>query len=131
MLLLKALCCNQLCISMYKTPKCNLGFPLTSIGVPLCEVEEGGTKYLNFSAFTVTEQTRNNINKKFKQFSNLGRNCQRPILADFNSDSIDDVYCPSAYGHMFNDKFYLAVLMLYLYQIKMENGFKLKKQVIW
>ena len=30
------------------------------------------------------------------------------ILADFNSDGIDDVYCQSAYGHQYNGKLYFG-----------------------
>ena len=93
-------------ILSYEMEVCPGKLKLSSVGVPLCEVEEGGTNYLNFAVFTVTEQSRKQINKRFKQITNLGRNCQRPILADFNSDGIDDVYCPSAYGHQFNGKFY-------------------------
>ena len=114
-------------IMSYEMEVCPGKLKLSSIGVPLCEVEEGGIKYLNFSAFTVTEQTRNNINKKFKQFSNLGRNCQRPILADL---ILIVLMMFTVLAHMdicLMTSFILAVLMLYLYQIKMENGFKLKK----
>ena len=92
----------------YEMEVCPGNLQLSSIGVPLCNVAPGGTNFLNFTAFSVGNYKRSNIDSKFKFTTGQGRNCQRPILADFNSDGIDDVYCPSAYGHQYNGKFYFG-----------------------
>ncbi len=95
-------------IMSYEMEVCPGNLQLSSIGVPLCNVAPGGTNFLNFTAFSVGNYKRSNIDSKFKYTTGQGRNCQRPILADFNSDGIDDVYCPSAYGHQYNGKFYFG-----------------------
>ena len=86
---------------------CPNGYTLTSIGVPLCELKSGNDRYLNFTAFSVSINERDEtVINDFEHNTSMGRNCQRPVLADFNNDGIDDVFCPSAFGHTYKGKFY-------------------------
>ena len=91
----------------YEMEVCPDGYTLTSIGVPLCELKSDNDRYLNFTAFSVSINERDEtIINDFEHNTSMGRNCQRPVLADFNNDGIDDVYCPSAFGHTYKGKFY-------------------------
>ena len=95
-------------IISYEMEVCPGKMKLSSVGVPLCEVEEGGTNYLNFAVFTVTEQSRKQINKRFKQITLwVPVPCARVGLATLSGVVVEPMLC--------------------LYQIKMMNGFKLKK----
>ena len=91
----------------YEMEVCPNGYSLTSIGVPLCELKSDNDRYLNFTAFSVSINERDEtIINDFEHNTSMGRNCQRPVLADFNNDGIDDVYCPSAFGHTYKGKFF-------------------------
>ena len=91
----------------YEMEVCPNGYTLTSIGVPLCELKSGNDRYLNFTAFSVSINERDEtVINAFEHNTSMGRNCQRPVLADFNNDGIDDVFCPSAFGHTYKGKFY-------------------------
>ena len=91
----------------YEIEVCPDGYTLTSVGVPLCELKSDNDLFLNFTAFSVSVGERDEtIIENFEHNTPIGRNCQRPILADFNNDGTDDVYCPSAFAHTYKGKLY-------------------------
>ena len=54
---------------------------------------------LPFSMFEVSGSMRENIVDNIIVTETMTtRNCSRPLVVDFNSDGIDDLYCPSATG---------------------------------
>ena len=54
---------------------------------------------LPFSIFEVDANGRESLDHLLiNDVSIAARNCMRPIVADFNSDGIDDTYCGSAFG---------------------------------
>jgi len=60
---------------------------------------------LPFSIFEVDANGRESLDHKLINDVSIGaRNCMRPIVADFNSDGIDDIYCGSAFGVKHNGK---------------------------
>ena len=76
-------------------------------GTWFCEDEtfESIRSMLPFSIYKVSNSGREDLAEKIiTKPSIIPRNCQRPLTADFNSDGIDDLYCPSATNRKVNGK---------------------------
>jgi hypothetical protein len=79
----------------------NLGTKDLHTGTWYCEgeTENDVLSMLPFSMFEVSSFSRKNLADKLIVINKMTtRNCLRPLMADFNSDGVDDLYCPSSTG---------------------------------
>lgn len=78
-----------------------LGTKDTHTGTWYCEGEtpDDVMSMLPFSMFEVSNSSREDlVDNLIVTETMTTRNCLRPLVADFNSDGIDDLYCPSSTG---------------------------------